>query len=112
MTPSFPYPSFSELRRNLDPRCSYIVLECAEASGAENKLNAAFAALPVPDGDIAEKRLCRDNDRQRLFLVVRLIRERAEINRERILSATLSTDFTLSFYRKSEDGGAHGVEIL
>jgi len=112
MTPSLTYPSFSDLRRNLDPHCSYIVLECAEGSGAENKLKAAFAALPVQDGEVAEKQLCREIDHQRLFLVVQLIRERTEISRERILPATLSTDVTLFFYRRSEDGGAHGIELL
>ena len=112
MTPSLPYPLFSEFRRNLDPRCSYIVLECAERQDAENRLKAACAALLVHDGDIAETQLCRDDDGQRLFLVARLIRERAEINRESILQATLATDITLFFYRKSEDGEAHGIEIL
>lgn len=110
MTPTLPTPSFSDVRRNLDPDCSYIVLECAAGPEAESRMREAFAALPVQPGDVAETQLCRDDACRRLFLVVRLVRERAPIDRERILSAPLATDVTLLFYRRSTDGGEHGVE--
>jgi len=104
--------SFSEIRQNLNPCCSYIILEGEAGANAAEEIQAAFGRLPMEAEDILEMQLYREAQSQRLLLVARLASGRGEFVKERILSRQIAPNLTLHYYGRSPDRAGHAVERL
>ncbi|MBI9085694.1 MAG: hypothetical protein JEZ11_19005 [Desulfobacterales bacterium] len=104
--------SFSEIRRDLDPCCSYIILESGAANVTEQEMQQAFDALPWRPGDILEKRLCREKQTRRWLVVAKLAPDCGDSIKDRVLQQSRVLPMTLYHYGRGVDGFRHVIQRL
>lgn len=112
MTPVEKRLSWSEIRRRLDPCCSYIILEFEVEKEAAETVLREHGGLPLAEADIAASWLYRETDTERLLLVVRLVPEREEEVKARILVSRIPRNATLHYYGRDAGGLRHTTERL
>ena len=104
--------SFSEIRQNLNPCCSYIILEGEFGKHAAAEIRKAFDMLPLRTGDVLETQLYCEAQTRRHLLVARLARGRGELVKERILLRQIAPNLTLYYYGSSPEREQHDVQRL
>jgi hypothetical protein len=104
--------SLSEIRRRLDPCCSYIILEFEAGDETAETVLREHGGLPLAEADIADSWLSQEADSGRMLLVVRLAPGREETVRDRILASRIPRDATLHYYGSGADSGRHTAERL
>jgi hypothetical protein len=97
-----PVKSFAEIRRSLNPCCSYVILANESATASEADLRLAFDTLPWRPGEVAEKHVYRDANTGGLLLVAKLAPRQSDSIKERMLAKPTSPPLTLYYY------GRHG----
>jgi hypothetical protein len=112
MTPVEKRISLSEVRRRLDPCCSYIILEFEAGEETAETVLREHGGLPLTDADIDDSWLYREADSGRMLLVVRLVPEREEEVRDRILASRIPRNATLHYYGRDADSRRHTAERL
>jgi hypothetical protein len=112
MTPVEKRISLSEIRRRLDPCCSYVILEFEADEEAAETLLRERGGLPLAEADIAASWLYQEADSGRMLLVVRLVPEREEEVRDRILASRIPRNATLHYYGRDAGGRRHTAERL
>lgn len=112
MTPVEKRVSMSEIRRRLDPCCSYVIFEFEACEGTAETVLQEHGGLPLAEADIDDCRLYQEANSERILLVVRLVPGREEAVRDRILASRIPRNATLHYYRRDADRGRHTTERL
>jgi hypothetical protein len=111
-TPAAEGGSLSEIRRRLDPCCSYVILEFDSNDATAMMLSRTYGGLSMTEADVVDTRLYREVDSGRMLLVIRLVPGRGEEVRERILASRIPRNTTLHYYGRDVDGQKHTAERL
>lgn len=90
--------TFSHIRRNMDPCCSYLVFENTLDSGSADVFKTICRVLDEPEAGVQDKGFYRDPETGRLMLVVRLDPHLDQMWKDRILGITLPGQIKLYFY--------------
>lgn len=104
--------SWSEIRCGLDPCSSYVILEFEAGEADAGTLLRDHGGLPMTQADIADSRVYREADSERMLLVVRLVSGREEDVKDRIFASRIPRNATLHYYGRNADGQGHTTERL
>ena len=87
---------FSEIKKNLNPLCSYLIFERPAGSGDEESLMEVITSLKGVKTGILSGKTYRDEEEKKVMLVVELKPD----DKDRVLQALLGFDLPegVSFY--------------
>jgi len=106
-----PVKSFAEIRRSLNPCCSYMILANESKAASEADIRLAFDTLPWRSGEVAEKHLYRDADTGGLLLVAKLAPRKSDSIKERMLAKPTSPPLTLYYYGRHGRGESGSFDL-
>ncbi len=90
--------TFSEIRRNLDACCSYLIFELTVRSNETEDFKTVYVSLEEPGAGIQEKASFRDRETGHLILVAKLFPDYDQKWKDRMLSADLPDGMNFYFY--------------
>jgi hypothetical protein len=96
--------SFAYIKRRLDPRTCYLIIENTAEHGRLSDFDCVRATLDPFGADILEQVCYRDDTSKNLLLVVSLAPDRAEEVKEHILNCNRPDDIVVYFYGNSLAG--------
>lgn len=92
-------PTFAEIKRNLDPAFSYMVFEKKEGSGESGDFYEVIQTLSTFKNRDLGRQICRDVSRGKMFLVIKMEPEEAEVVMQEIIETGFSRQINCYLYR-------------
>ena len=100
--------SWSDIKRQLDPAGSYIVIETAAVSSSAEVFRTITAIVAKDAATIRKQEICREASSGNLLLLIQIDPEQTEAVKNSLLSPNLPSSVTVYFYDPAPMGDGHG----